>query len=134
MKKYLNQIHRKGYLILNNIYSKRETHEFKIRLEKILINRIKKNKKTGNSLNQVMYSYFNDDPYLLKLIYNPQIDKILKKILDENYVLQSSNAQNRLLNKYKINKKSRIEVLAILGILIVNTLQVKELVKDSPTW
>ena len=41
------------------------------------------------------------------MIYNSQIDKILKKILDENYVLQSSNAQNRLLNKYKINKKSK---------------------------
>jgi ectoine hydroxylase-related dioxygenase (phytanoyl-CoA dioxygenase family) len=54
-----------------------------------------------------MYNYFNDDPYLLKLIYNPYIDKILKKIIDENYVLQSSNAQNRLLNKYKINKDTK---------------------------
>jgi len=103
MKKYLNEINRKGYIVLNSIYSKKETSEFKKRLEKILIKRVKKNKKTGSPLNQVMWNYFNEDSYLLKLIYNQRIDRILKKLLDENYVLQSSVAQNRLIKKNKNN-------------------------------
>jgi len=87
MKKYLNEINSKGYIVLNNIYSKKETSEFKKRLEKILIKRIKRikrNKKTGSSLNQVMWNYFKEDSYLLKLIYNQRFDRILKKILEEN--------------------------------------------------
>lgn len=103
MKKHLNEINSKGYTILKNIYSKKETSKFKKKLEKILIKRIKENKKTGSSSNQVMWHYFNEDSYLLKLIYNHRIDRILKKLLDENYVLRSSVAQNRLIKKYKNN-------------------------------
>ena len=35
-----------------------------------------------------------------------QLDKILEKLLDENYVLQSSNAQNRQIEKIDRNKKN----------------------------
>ena len=35
-----------------------------------------------------------------------KIDKILEKLLDENYVLQSSNAQNRQIEKIDRNKKN----------------------------
>lgn len=105
MKNYLNSINKNGYVIIKNVYKKKFTKIFKRRLEKILTKRIKKNAKVGNETNQVLYNYFNDDTYLLRLIYNKKIDPILKKLLDENYVLQSSNAQNRILNKFKISKK-----------------------------
>ncbi len=104
MKNYLKPISNKGYVIIKNVYSKRQTKIFKGRLAKILVKRIKKNKKVGSQINQVLYNYFYDDTYLLKLIYNNKVDSILKKLLDENYVLQSSNAQNRLINKFKIKK------------------------------
>ena len=44
---------------------------------------------------------------MLKLIHIKKIDSILKKILEPNYVLQSSVAQNRILKKYKVNSKRK---------------------------
>ena len=110
MKKYLNQIKNKGYVILENIYDKKQTTNFKKKLKKVLLKRIKKNERVGSPTNQVIYNYFNDDPYLLRLIYQKKIDKILTKLLDKDYVLQSSNAQNRLINSYKIKKLSLIHI------------------------
>ncbi len=107
MKKYLNQIKNKGYVILENIYDKKQTTNFKKKLKKVLLKRIKKNERVGSPTNQVIYNYFNDDPYLLRLIYQKKIDKILTKLLDKDYVLQSSNAQNRLINSYKIKKNKK---------------------------
>ena len=48
-----------------------------------------------------MWNYFYEDKSLLKLIEIPKIDKLLKKLLDEDYVLQSSVAQNRIFIKNK---------------------------------
>ena len=43
----------------------------------------------------------------MKLIYFKKIDKILQEMLDKNYILQSSNAQNRIVNKYDIKKNKK---------------------------
>ena len=65
--------------------------------------RIKNKKVVGHHDSQVMYNYFVDDKTLLNLICKIKVDLILKKILEPNYVMQSSNAQNRI--KGKIDKK-----------------------------
>ena len=49
-----------------------------------------------------MSNYFYDDKTLLSLIDIPLIDEILKKILEPNYVLQSSVAQSRSVLKNKL--------------------------------
>jgi hypothetical protein len=100
-----------GYCIINNIFSKKDTLIFKKKINNILIKRIKKNESCGSEFNQCLYNYFYEDLTLLKLIHIPFIDSILKELLDNNYVLQSSNAQNRLLDKYnylKVKKKFSI--------------------------
>ena len=94
-----------GYVILDNILSKKSTKIVKSKLEKILQKRLKHNEVVGHHDNQIMYNYFNEDKSLLKLIYFPKIDLILKHLLEPNYVLQSTNAQNRI--KGKINKKKK---------------------------
>ena len=52
----------------------------------------------GDEDNQIMYNYFFDDKSLLKLLYIPLVDQILKSVLDNNYVLSLGNAQNRVTN------------------------------------
>ena len=108
----LKKLNRKGYLIIDKIFTKKKTKKIKLKLEKILNKRLINKETIGHKDNQVMYNYFLEDNFLLNLIYIPKVDKILKKILEPNYVLQSTNAQNRtkkkidsgtqLINEYKI--------------------------------
>ena len=105
--KNIKKLENEGYVILNNIIKKEDTLKIKIKLEKILNSRIKKKQVVGHKSNQIIYNFFVEDKSLLKLIDIPQVDKILTKILEPNYVLQSTNAQNRIMNK--IDKKTKIK-------------------------
>ena len=60
----------------------------------------------------------------MPLVYIKKIDKILEKLLDENYVLQSSNAQNRQIEKIEKNRK--ILKLEIIGIQTQDMLTTEE--------
>jgi ectoine hydroxylase-related dioxygenase (phytanoyl-CoA dioxygenase family) len=105
LTKNLQILNKKGYLILENIFSKKSTKLFRSRLEKILIQRLKKKKVVGHNDNQVLYNYFVEDKSLIKLIHIPKVDLILQKILEPNYVMQSTNAQNRIKGKIQKNIK-----------------------------
>jgi len=110
-KKKLNFLTKNGYLILENVFTKNQTNTYKKKLDYILDKRIKKKQVMGSHDNTVMYNYFVDDKSLLELIHIPKIHKILEKILEPNYVLQSSNAQNRIISKVEnkiANKKYSI--------------------------
>ena len=112
LNKIINTLNNKGYIILNNLLNKKETKIFKIKLEKILKKRLKKKEPIGHYDNQILYNYFKEDKSLLKLIYFPKMDLILKKILEPDYVLCSTSAQNRIKNKFdkkiKLKNKSRV--------------------------
>ena len=105
----ISSLKKNGYVILDNIFSKKKTKLFKKKLEKVYRNRKKKGGTVGSDKNQVLYNYFYEDLSLLELIYQKKIDDILKKLLDEDYVLQASNAQNRILKK-KIEKKINLKL------------------------
>ena len=47
---------------------------------------------------------------ILELILIPKVDKILKKVLDEKYVMQSTNAQNRLINYKKSFSEKKLKI------------------------
>lgn len=102
IKNHISSINSKGYTIIDNIFSTKQTLEIKKKLEQVLKSREKKKQSIGVIGNYCIYNYFYDDPSLLSLIHIPIADKIFKKILDENYVLQSSNAQNRVLMKMNL--------------------------------
>ena len=108
--KYKKTLKKKGILILNNIFSRVELKKVKNKLEKILDKRIKQKKNVGDVGNLAMYNYFYEDPSLLKLILISKVDKILKEVLDKDYVLQSSNAQNRILNHKKLTSKKSFKI------------------------
>ena len=42
----------------------------------------------------------------MPLVYIKKLDKLLQKLLNESYVLQSSNAQNRIIEKIEKNNKN----------------------------
>ena len=107
LKNYLQKIKRDGYVIINKVINKKKTKIYKKKLDKILKKRIKNKLIVGDVDNQIIYNYFYEDLSLLNLIYFPTVDKILKKMLEEHYILQSSNAQNRIINKYKIVKSKK---------------------------
>ena len=103
LAKNLKILNKNGYLILENIFSKKTTNTIKSKLEKILEQRIQKKKVVGHNDNQVLYNYFVEEKSLIKLIHINKVDKILKKLLEPNYVMQSTNAQNRIMGKIKKN-------------------------------
>jgi len=99
MKKNLNKfikiLSSKGYVILENMLKKKETKNIKSKLANILKKRVLNEENIGAKDSQVLYNYFYEDKSLLKLIYFPELDFILKKVLEPNYTLMSSCAQNR---------------------------------------
>ena len=103
----IKKLKKNGYVILENIISKKDTSRYKKKLDQVLQKRIKRKKIVGDHDNQIIYNYFYEDKSLLKLIYFKKIDKILQEMLDKNYILQSSNAQNRIVNKYDIKKNKK---------------------------
>ena len=115
INKYVSRLKKDGFIIIENIFNKKQTTVVKKKLDIILKNRIKKKLIVGDEDNQIMYNYFFDDKSLLKLLYIPLVDKILKKVLDINYVLSLGNAQNRILNLYNIKKKKKITKLEQRG-------------------
>jgi hypothetical protein len=115
LSKTINTLNNKGYIILNNLLNKKETKIFKIKLEKILKKRLKKKEVIGNYDNQILYNYFKEDKSLLKLIYFPKIDLILKKILEPNYVLCSTSARNRIKNKFDKNVELKNKFRVVRG-------------------
>ena len=102
MNKIINKINKTGLYYFPKLFSKKEVEIIKKKLKKIYNIRRSKKKFVGGTDNQVLWNYFYEDKSLLKLIEIPKIDKLLKKLLDEDYVLQSSVAQNRIFIKNKI--------------------------------
>ena len=113
LNKIINTLNNKGYIILNNLLNKKQTKIFKIKLEKILKKRLKKKEVIGHYDNQILYNYFKEDKSLLKLIYFPKMDLILKKILEPNYVLSSTSARN--IAKNKVDKKIKLKKINKIG-------------------
>ena len=101
MNKIINKINKTGLHYFPKLFSKKEVEIIKKKLKKIYNIRRSKKKFIGGTDNQVLWNYFYEDKSLLKLIEIPKIDKLLKKLLDEDYVLQSSVAQNRIFIKNK---------------------------------
>lgn len=110
LTKKIKRLNVNGYVILENILNKNQTDNIKIKLNKILKKRISNKEVVGDKESQVMFNYFYEDKSLLNLICFPQVDFILKNVLEPNYVLQSTNAQNRLVNIIKKNHKKSFKV------------------------
>ena len=107
LKKYFNQIDKNGILIIQNLIDIKKINLKKKKIEKVLQKRNHNNNFVGTENNQILWNYFFDDKSLLHLIKIPLVDKILKKILEPNYVLQSSVAQSRSFSRKKLKTKKK---------------------------
>ena len=97
----INEITSKGFCVINDVFNKNEIKKYTTNIKNIYKKRLKLGESVGSTNNQCIYNFFYEDLNLMPLVYIKKIDKILEKLLDENYVLQSSNAQNRQIEKLK---------------------------------
>ena len=96
IKKHVTEINKNGFSIIKNIFTKKECEEYIKKCENLLQLFLKRNQV--NSLSneaQDMENPFQYDSFFFKQVYFKKIDKLLKTLLDENYVLINSNLINR---------------------------------------
>jgi hypothetical protein len=87
------------------VLTKKECNFFIGEFKKTFKNFENKHKKLGNR-GQVIQNYFLYNKIYLKLLELKKVDNILKKVIDENYVLINSSLTNRFKRYNKFDKKS----------------------------
>ena len=90
---------KKGYCILKKQISKKKCNIVIDKLEKILNQRIKQRKYIGNMYTRMLISYFRENLSLLEMINLKNVNLILSKVIDKDYVLINSNAMDASINK-----------------------------------
>jgi len=84
-----------GLVVLENVFDQEYCDKYKKILDDILSSRIDSNSYCGNNENQVLDNYFLDNHSLLNLIYQDITDKVMRLLIDDDYVLISPSARNR---------------------------------------
>lgn len=95
-----------GIVILENVLSHRECDSYRGALERQLADRRAKGSYCGNETNQVIDNYFMTDPALLDLLYQDVTDQVMRRMIDNDYVLISPSARNRRLMPERFGKKT----------------------------
>ena len=95
-KLIIKEITRKGICVIDNVFNKKHIEKYKKSITQIYKKRLKLGESVGSTNNQCIYN----------LVYIKKLDKLLQKLLNESYVLQSSNAQNRIIEKIEKNNKN----------------------------
>ncbi len=98
IKKHITNIEKQGISIIPQLISKKKCLFLK-RKSLEIIDRYKKLKKFLSSHNQVINSPFRYEKGFYDLIFNRKLDKLLKKLIDKNYVLINTNIINRKIDK-----------------------------------
>ena len=90
------EIDKNGFTIVNNIFTRKQCEEYIKKCEKLLHLLLKKKKvNTFSTDAQAIDNPFQYDNFFFQQIYFNKIDKLLRKLLDDNYVLINSNLINR---------------------------------------
>ena len=107
IEKHIKELKDDGITYIPNAISEKKCKYYINRFENI-INKFKKNRIPLNNNCQTIENCFRHDFELANLIYNKKVDKILKKLIDENYVLIVSNVLNRRLRQFKYQRPERL--------------------------
>ena len=97
LNKHIQNLKTKGITFLDNVYSKKTATSIFEGLKSFAII-LKKIKKLGD-YGQTIQNYFSYDKKLLKFLFIKEVDEILKKLIDDNYVLINSSLTNRFNRK-----------------------------------
>ena len=96
IKKHITEINRNGFSKIENVFTKKECEEYIKKSEKLFQFLLKKKKvNTFNNEAQNLINAFEYDSFFFKQVYIKKIDKLLRKLLDDNYVLINANIINR---------------------------------------
>lgn len=105
INRHVAELEKNGFTIIENIISKKECDFFANR-SNLLLNKLIKRKKTIALYNnfQKLIVPFRSDKNFFRLLYFKKVDKILTKLLDENYVIIDQCVLNRRILKNKFLK------------------------------
>ena len=96
IKKHITEINRNGFSKIENVFTKKECEEYIKKSEKLFQFLLKKKQtNTFNNEAQNLINAFEYDSFFFKQVYIKKIDKLLRKLLDDNYVLINANIINR---------------------------------------
>lgn len=84
-----------GLVVVRNVLSEEKCSFYHNRLNRQLDERIETKSYCGNETNQVLDNYFQTDLELLPLIYQGLTDRVMRRMIDDDYVLISPSARNR---------------------------------------
>jgi len=107
MSKHIRDLHKDGITYMPNAVNKKKCTYYINRFENI-IKKFEKKNVPLNDVCQTIENCFRHDLELVNLIYQPKVDKILKKLIDENYVLIVSNLMNRTKRQFKYTRPERL--------------------------
>ena len=93
----VHTIKEKGVAIVEDFLDPTECGKIRDSLEKILGEFVQNHLYFGSNINQVIYNYFLYDPYLMQILELQLIDEVMKKLIDDDYVLISPSARNPLV-------------------------------------
>lgn len=88
-------LHTEGVVVVRNVLSEEQCNFYRDRLDRQLEERIETSSYCGNETNQVLDNYFQTDQELLPLIYQELTDRVMRQMIDDDYVLISPSARNR---------------------------------------
>ena len=97
IRKNINNINRNGFTIVAKVFTKKQCDDYIAKCEEVLQFLLKKKKVNTISTNaQAIDNPFQYDDFFFKQVYFKKIDKLLKELLDDNYVLINSNLKKKL--------------------------------------
>ncbi len=98
LQRNIDELKENGVTVFSNVFSKQKCIEYKLKFNSIrdkLIEKAFKNDIPFNSQSQYVTNYFRHDKSLLELVYNENVNDVLKVLLDENHVLIDATGINR---------------------------------------
>ena len=107
MLKHIRELSEDGVTFIPNAISKKKCNYYINRFENI-ITKFEKNHIPLNTSCQTIENCFRHDLKLIDLIYHRKVDAILKKLIDKNYVLITTNVLNRIYRPFKYKRKERL--------------------------
>lgn len=84
-----------GLVVLNDVLSQEECTRYRGRLDRQLEERIASGSYCGNETSQVLDNYFKTDHTLVDLLYQEVTHEVMRRLIDDDYVLISPSARNR---------------------------------------
>lgn len=93
----VDELKSEGVVILKDVLSPEECNHYRAKLDRQLEERRASGSYCGNETNQVLDNYFMTDPELLDLLYQDVTDQVMRRMIDDDYVLISPSARNRRL-------------------------------------